>query len=264
MGLRPTERFSDRAEAYARHRPDYPEACVAYLCERCRWRPGARIADLGSGTGLFARRLLEAGLEVAGVEPNAAMRREGEALLAPYGRFESLGTEAERTGLPDRSVEGATAAQAFHWFDRAAVRRELLRILRPGGRVALIWNARRTRTPFLRAYEAHLREHGVRYAEINHAGLPEEVFRRFYGHGDFGPRVFDNAQVLDRDGLFGRHFSSSYVPGPDHPGHAAARADLERVFAAHSEGGLVTIEYDTKVYCGRLAEPPFEAADGAE
>ena len=253
MSLRPTERFSDRVEDYVRHRPSYPPECVRFLCERCGWKAGDRIADVGSGTGFFGRLLIDAGLAVVGVEPNAEMRAAGEALLRDAEGFESRDARAEATGLAAASVVGITAAQAFHWFDLERVREEFARILRPGGQVALLWNARRTSTPFLEAYEEHLRTHGIRYAEINHMGLPESSFERFYGHGDFGPTLFDNAQRLDWEGLQGRHFSSSYVPSKDHPGYEAALEDLRRLFAAHAEEGRVTIEYDTKVFCAALA-----------
>jgi len=253
MSLRPTERFSERVGDYTRHRPSYPEACVQYLCERASWRPGDHIADVGSGTGFFSKLLLDKGLRVTGIEPNPEMRAAGEHLLRDMKGFESLPTTAEATQLPDHSVVGISVAQAFHWFDLEEVRTEFQRVLRKQGFVALIWNARRTSTPFLEAYEAHLRTHGIRYAEINHAGLPDAVFQRFYGHADFGPKIFDNAQVLDFEGLQGRHFSSSYVPSKGHPGYAPALEDLRRIFSEHEREGHVTIEYDTKVFCAQLA-----------
>jgi len=248
----PTERFSTRVEDYARHRPSYPPELVPWLRERGGLAAGAVVADVGSGTGIFARQLLDAELTVVGIEPNSAMRRVAEESLGAHPRFTSLAGRAEATRLEAASVELVTAAQAFHWFDRQAARREFARILRPGGLVALVWNARTAATPFLRAYEDHLQRFGLEYGSVDHRGLQSSNFEAFFGPGGFQVATFTNRQVLDFEGLRGRHYSSSYTPPPDHPEHAADLRALRHLFDAHEERGSVTIEYETKVYCGGL------------
>ena len=77
-----TERFSDRVDNYIRYRPGYPAEVLDLLRERCGLTPQARIADIGFGTGIFTRMLLENGNTVFGIEPNQEMREAGEKLLA--------------------------------------------------------------------------------------------------------------------------------------------------------------------------------------
>ena len=112
----PTERFSDRAENYAKYRPGYPDEMLQYF--RDLVTPPATVADIGSGTGILTRQLLNSGYELYAVEPNEAMRREAERTLSGHPGFRSMDGTAEATTLADRSVDLITCAQAFHWFDR--------------------------------------------------------------------------------------------------------------------------------------------------
>lgn len=252
----PTRRFSGKVENYVRYRPGYPPELPGLLGEECGLSPDSVVADVGSGTGILSRVFLDNGNRVFGVEPNEEMREAAERLLSDYAGFTSVPATAEATGLDTGSVDFVTAGQAFHWFDPAGARAEFMRILRPGGWVTLIWNARRKegeRTPFLEAYERLLETYGTDYAEVGHGrrGSPEEV-RDFFWPEEVEVTTFDNRQVLDLEGLKGRVLSSSYVPSEGQPGYAGMLEELERVYRAHEEGGKVTIEYDTRVYYGSL------------
>ena len=222
--------------------------------ERYGLTRGSEIADVGSGTGALARMFLENGNRVFGVEPNAEMRRAGERLLAEFLSFTSVAGTAEGTTLADRSVDFVTAGQAFHWFDPGPARREFTRVLKPAGRVVLVWNARRTEGEgFPAAYERLLKTHGTDYAEVNHGrrGSPKAV-RDFFAPETVEEWTFENSQRLDLPGLEGRLLSSSYVPDEGEPGCEEMLADLEDVFRRHQDDGTVTVRYDTRVYVGRL------------
>jgi SAM-dependent methyltransferase len=248
----PRSRFTDRVDHYARYRPGYPAAVLDVLRDSGAIDVETIVADVGSGTGLSSALLLDAGCEVYGVEPNAAMRAAAEGILGGRARFHSRAGTAEATGLPDRSVDCVIAGQAFHWFDPEAARREFARILRPPGVVALMWNTRRTATtPFLAAYEALLEEYGTDYREVDHRQVTDERLRAFFS-GTYRKRVMPNAQLLDFEGLQGRLLSSSYTPGVDDPRRAPMLAALERLFDACQEDGRVRIDYDTEVYVGRV------------
>lgn len=252
----PKSRFSSRVEDYIRYRPGYPPAVIETLAAACGLAPGWRVADIGSGTGLLTRLFLDLGCRVWGVEPNDAMRAAGERLLAAYPGFTSLAGSAEETGLPDASMDMVAAGQAFHWFDPQRARVEFLRILRPGGWAALVWNGRRPdSSPFMRDYEALLREFATDYREVNHRNVEEdlETIPAFFG-GPFHRARFDNRQQFDFAGLRGRLLSSSYAPEAGHPNHEPMLAALRRVFDAHQRDGRVSFEYDTQLYYGRLAQ----------
>jgi SAM-dependent methyltransferase len=247
-----TSRFSDRVENYVRYRPGYPPEVLRLLKNDCGLATNHVIADIASGTGIWTKALLENGNPVFGVEPNAEMRHAGERLLADFPNFKSVAGSAEATTLTDASVDFVTSAQAGHWFDRARARQEFVRILKPGGWLVLLWNERITdSTPFLRAYEQLLLDYGTDYAEIRHERTTEAV-NEFFDPAPFQERVFDMRQEFDYAGLEGRLLSSSYAPGPGHPKHEPMLAALRGIFDAHQSGGLVSFDYKTRVYFGRL------------
>jgi SAM-dependent methyltransferase len=247
-----TSRFSDRVENYVRYRPGYPAEVVDVLRSDCGLQPKHVIADIASGTGIWTRMLLENGNPVFGVEPNADMRRAGERLLSDFPSFTSIAGTAEATTMPDAGVDFVTAAQAAHWFDRVAARREFVRILKPGGWLVLLWNERLTdSTPFLRDYEQLLLTYGTDYGEVRHERTTDAV-NEFFDPVPYEERTFPMRQEFDYEGLEGRLLSSSYAPGPRHLKHEAMLRDLRRIFDVHADGGRVSFEYKTRVYFGRL------------
>ncbi len=247
----PRDRFSDRVEDYVRYRPGYPVEAIEFVIRETGLKPGAVIADIGSGTGISAAMFLGKGYQVYAVEPNDPMREAAERLLADHADFHSVKGSAEHTTLADGSVDLIVAAQAFHWFDTPETRAEFSRILKPDGRVALIWNERLTAsTPFLRDYEQLLLSHGTDYAKVRHENVDHEAISRFF-RGGWRQAVFPNSQSFDFGGLQGRLLSCSYAPPAGHPGHEPMLAELGRIFDLHQSGGRVRFDYDTRVYLGR-------------
>jgi SAM-dependent methyltransferase len=248
-------RFSSRVENYVKYRPGYPAGLIATLRQSCGITSSSLIADIGSGTGLFARQFLEMGCRVIGIEPNLEMRQAGDRILADFPTFSSRDGSAEHTGLDDSSVDLVSAGQAFHWFERAAARQEFLRVLKPGGWVVLAWNERRLdSTPFLRDYEALLQHYGTDYARVNHLNVENDpsAIPGFFG-GPFQEIRYDNLQRFDFDGVKGRLLSSSYVPDSDQPGYAAMLAELREIFDRRQLQGMLDFEYDTRMFWGHLS-----------
>jgi SAM-dependent methyltransferase len=183
------------------------------------------------------------------------MREAAERLHAEHPTFRSVNGTAEKTALPAASVDLVSAMQAFHWFDPAPTAAEFSRILKPGGRVVLVWNERRTdASPFLRDYEALIVEHGTDYGTVRHENVTDERLRAFYNNDYYERHVLPNEQRFDYAGLRGRLESSSYVPASGKPGYEPMIAALERLFARHQRRGEVRIEYDTRIYFGRLGK----------
>jgi SAM-dependent methyltransferase len=129
-------KFATVADAYERGRPDYPPAVVGALAAELGLSPGARVLDLGAGTGKLTRALVAWGLDVVAVEPQPELR---ELLAAAIGEERAVDGLAEAIPLPDGSVAAVTVADAFHWFDQAAALAEIRRVLCPGGGLAVIF-----------------------------------------------------------------------------------------------------------------------------
>lgn len=253
MSTDPTGRFSTRVADYVKYRPGYPPAVLRLLEDECGLTSNSVVADVGSGTGILSELFLKNGNRVYGVEPNREMREAGERLLAAYPNFVSVDGRAEATTLEDACADFVTAGQAFHWFDPPHARREFKRVLRPGGRVVLVWNDRRTAgTPFLEGYERLLLEYGTDYREVSVKYAEESMLAALYGPTAPAFETFDNEQVFDFEGLRGRLTSSSYAPQPGHPNFDPLMRELESLFRRHARGGRVTVAYDTKVFYGRL------------
>jgi len=243
----PTQRFSSRVEDYARYRPSYPAGVISFLERECGLTAQTRVADIGSGTGLLAELFLRFGCELSGVEPNTEMRTAGEQMLAAWPRFHSVNGRAEATTLAEGSVELVTAAQAFHWFEPDAARAEFRRILKPGGWVALIWNER-VQAPGL---DAGYEDLVSRYApERTRVAMSELEY--FFGAPVMRRTVVPNQQMLDRDGLRGRLFSSSYAPAAGTENYEALTREAGRLFDEFQVNGIVTLQYTTEVYAGRV------------
>ncbi|HVT67328.1 MAG TPA: class I SAM-dependent methyltransferase [Trebonia sp.] len=131
--------FGAVAEAYAEHRPDYPEQAVRWcVAPLGRDIDGLRVLDLGAGTGKLTALLVRLGADVTAVEPDASM-------LAELGRrlpsVRALCGPAEAIPLPDGSVDAVLCGQAMHWFDMSRALPEIARVLVPGGVLGGLWNS---------------------------------------------------------------------------------------------------------------------------
>ncbi len=252
MPANATNRFSSRVDDYIKYRPGYPDAIVALFNEACGLTARSIIADIGSGTGIFAEQFLKHGTTVFGVEPNQDMRLAAERLQLPYSKFHSVAGTAEATTLPDNCADFITVAQAFHWFDRESARREFQRILKPGGWVALVWNERIVESSlFLQDYERLLQTYGTDYRQVDHRQVDERVIADFFKPHAVDMARFPNRQEFDFDGLKGRLLSSSYTPEPGNKNYEPMLRELDGIYRKHAVNGRVIFEYDTKVFYSR-------------
>ena len=247
-------RFSHTVENYIRFRPGFPVDLLNFMRSALGFTAQSVIADIGAGTGKLTGVFLENGNPVFAVEPNDRMRVAAEQLFGQYANLTSLNGTAESTTLPDQSADFVVAAQAFHWFDQAAARKEFQRILKPGGWALLIWNDRNdSRSPFMRDYDTFLREFSTDLDKIDHRHIGAEQLLPFFGEKGFDYHELDYLQTFDFEGVRGRYLSCSYAFDEKHPRHADAMQRLSNTFEAHSENGSLDFWYLTKIYYGQMA-----------
>lgn len=131
-----TEIFTDKSESYAKYRSSYPEEMIERIIEPFRLQDVIQAADIGAGTGISSRLLADAGAQVTAVEPNKAMAEAAEK----HPNVSYVIAPAEATGLESNTFDIVTSFQAFHWFHFKQSLKEFNRILKPGGKLALVWS----------------------------------------------------------------------------------------------------------------------------
>ncbi len=135
--------FGGAASVYERARPDYPELVVDWLLPS-----GApRVVDLGAGTGKLTRLIAARDIRVTAVDPSPEML---EQLRRALPNVPALPGTAEQIPLDDDSVDAVLVGQAWHWVDVERASTEVARVLKPGGRLGLVWNHRDERVDWVR------------------------------------------------------------------------------------------------------------------
>lgn len=208
--LNPQDRFTSRADDYAKYRPSYPTAMIDFIVAELDNLSQLVAVDIGAGTGISARLLAERGIKVIAIEPNEAMRQA--AKMHPLVEFRH--GSAEDTKLPDASVDLVTCFQAFHWFNPEPTLKEFTRILKPQGKLAVVWHNRDEEDKFTKEYTIL-----TKIASSNNSELLSQLrhgTQRFISNiPGFNPvrhLIFPYQQALTSEGLIGRAMSNSYIP----------------------------------------------------
>ena len=131
--------FDRAGDSYERGRPEYPHDAVEFLVRRLEINTSSTVIDLGAGTGKFTKLLIPTGASIIAIEPVAGMRTKFQSL---HSSLKVLGGTAEEIPCENQSVDAVVVAQAFHWFNGHLALKEIHRILKPKGKLGLIWNAR--------------------------------------------------------------------------------------------------------------------------
>lgn len=244
-------RFSDRVENYVKYRPHYPKEIIGFLNEECGFDKTKIIADIGSGPGISSENFIATGNTVYAVEPNDDMRLAAEEIFAGSKNFISISGTAEATTLENDSIDFIIAGQAFHWFDKEKCKAEFKRILKKDGYVILIWNEKTESNDFMKSYYDLIKNFGTDYEKINHSNVNDEIISNFYSPQTFRKKCFLHRHPLDYKGLEGRLLSSSYIPLKGEI-FKSMIAELKDIFDKYNVNGITNMEYETRLYYGKL------------
>lgn len=232
-------KYTLNAEKYLKYRTEYPKEFIDYLYKNVGLNKNSMIADIGSGTGKLSKQLLLNNCNVFCVEPNHDMRRVAEGDLSKFLNFTSVNGTAENTTLHDSSVDFITVGTAFHWFNMEQFRKECHRILKPNGKVILVWISR----PINRNEKF----------EINYNGLSggkeekPELIAPFFKNESYEYKIFEEKTIYDKANFIGRALSTF-----DKLTDTKYIDELSTLFDNHKVNGTVTITLYTRCFVGEV------------
>lgn len=237
---------------YARGRPEYPPALTSWLTGSLSLAPGRSVADVGAGTGKFTRLLLAIGADVVAVEPVNAMRAQLQQSL-PAVR--ALAGTTQSIPLLDGSLDAVVCAQAFHWFANRATLDEFHRVLKPGGKLGLVWNVRDESEDWMAQLTAIVEPYmgdaprfrtGAWHQPFPHPGFTDLLEHRFEHQHIGAPE-----QVIVE-----RFMSVSFIAALPPSESAAVRHRIETLIATHPAlRGHATVSYPYEtlaLHCTRI------------
>jgi SAM-dependent methyltransferase len=253
--------FAAGADAYERSRPEYSEEFVGLLARELGFGPGSRVVDLGAGTGKLTRQLVATGADGVAVEPIREMRAKLERALP---QVHAVDGTAEDLPIPNHAVDAVLVAQAFHWFDALRALSEIRRVLRPGGGIGLIWQARDDSVPWVARLNEIIDGADDGHPRFRH-GAWREPFELTALFEPLQEATLASVQRLAPDGVVDRVASISYIGAMTEADRAPVLAAVRHLLATDpATAGLETIELPhlVHVYWSRPTPVPEGPSTG--
>lgn len=247
-----TKKFDGIANEYTKSRPSYAAEFIECLFGKYGFSASSVVADIGSGTGKFAKQLLDKGCNVICVEPNTDMRLVAEKELCGYSNFKSVSGSAENTNLPDNSVDFITTAQAFHWFDTKNFKEECSRIIKPNGKAFLIWNTRDTDALINQKLHRVYSKYCPDFKGFSGGTKPHDDRIKYFFDNNYEYITFDNPLYFDREKFINRSLSGSYSLKEGDSNFDLYIEEIENIFDEFETDGIVKIENLTVAYVGTV------------
>jgi ubiquinone/menaquinone biosynthesis C-methylase UbiE len=240
--------FGSVAEAYDRGRPAYPADAVAWLAGG----EAKVVLELGAGTGKLTRQLVDQGHAVFATEPDEAMLA---VLRDRVPEVSAKVATAEEIPANDRSVDVVVVGQAFHWFDHEAALPEIARVLKPGGHVALVWNSRDERIPWVRRMGDILGRE-----DLDTSSAQQLVQSALFGFME--EASFKHWQEVNRESILDLARSRSSFATMDDAGREERLAELLAFYDDYGRGmDGMQIPYVTRCYRAVVVDRGEEPAD---
>lgn len=224
--------FDREAVSYERARPTYPPDCVAWLVENLGIGPGRSVLDLAAGTGKLTRLLEPFSARLVAAEPVAGMQA---MLRATSPLVPLVASTAELLPLADASVDAITVAQAFHWFDAPVALAEAARVLRPGGRLGLVWNARDRTAPHVDALWSIMDRVEKRAPWRRHEEWRDSAFTETPFFEPLHEATFHHEQLMSVDEVVDRFRSVSHVAVLPDADRTAVLDEVRALIATHPD-----------------------------
>ncbi len=243
--------FTGRANDYNKGRPAYSNELIDYMVNQIGITANDIVADIGSGTGIFSRQLLEK-CNVICVEPNDDMRKVAENELSNYLTVQFSDGTAENTKLEKASVDFVTVAQAFHWFDGDKFKAECQRILKNSGEVMLVWNTRNTECEFNKDNEKIFEKYCPAFRGFSGGTQKDDISIQKFFDGKYQYAEFDNPIIYTKEQFVSRCLSASYSIKDGDSGYQEYMNELNALFEKYCENQLLKIPNSSVIYWGKI------------
>jgi SAM-dependent methyltransferase len=246
--------FSTQARTYAQGRPGYPRQLTGWLTDALGIDARSTVIDLGAGTGKFTRLLSSLAPTLIAVEPVAEMGAELAKLL-PGVRL--VNGTAESIPLASASADAVVCAQAFHWFSSEAALAQIHRVLKPDGRLGLVWNVRDESVDWIAAITAIITPYEGDTPRF-HSGRWREAFTGEYFSAPELTCFAYHHVGSPKEVIMDRILSVSFIAALPAAEKATVTAQLQHLIDTHPAlkgRDTVAFAYQTQAYaCRRLAE----------
>ena len=247
-----TQNFNGLANDYTIGRPTYSNTLIESLYSQYGFTEQSVIADIGSGTGKFAKQLLDKGSFIYCIEPNDDMRKNAIKELCRYKNFHAVDGTATDTKLPDNSVDFITTAQAFHWFDVALFKKECQRILKSSGCVFLIWNMRDMSSEINQVSFEIYSKYCPNFKGFGGGIQKDDIRIKQFFEDKYEYVEFDNPLFYDKDKFISRSLSGSYSLKNGDENYNEYIDELTDLFDKYSKGNILTMANKTVAYIGNM------------
>lgn len=247
-----TKKFNGLASVYAAGRPTYADAFIEELYKKFGFSSNSVIADIGSGTGKLAKQIIEKGSYVYCIEPNEDMRNQSVTELEKYTNKSIIAGDAADTALQDCSVDFITTAQAFHWFDAKLFRNECKRIIKPGGKVFLIWNMRDINSDIVRKSYNIYKKYCPEFKGFCGGIKKDDIRISFFFNNRYERLEYDNTLYYDKEKFINRSLSGSYSLKQQDIRYNEYINKLEALFYEYADNNVITVPNKTIVYLGSM------------
>lgn len=249
-----TKEFDGIAGVYAKGRPAYSAEFIDDLFGKLGMTINSKVADIGSGTGKFAEQIIKMGAFVYCVEPNDDMRNQAIKDLEKYDNKMCIAGGAENTNLQEKSVDYITTAQAFHWFDVDLFKAECGRIIKPNGKVFLIWNLRDMDSKMTQKCYDIYNKYCPKFKGFAGGIQKDDIRIKQFFDGQYEYIEYDNPLFYDEEKFISRSLSGSYSLKSGEEGFDEYITALKELFNEYAVDGMVSMPNKTVVYFGSMNE----------